>query len=328
LIRPCTWATTAGVPPIVSIIIPNWNGRAFLARCLAGTLQSAQESGLEYECIVVDDASTDGSADIVTRDFTAVQLIRQQVNAGFGPTMNRGAREARGSILICLNNDLVPKPALIRELVQPLVHNEHLFGVTGKTIDWQDGRPNHVNMAAHWTNGELKLQHSNSSAAGPTMFLQGGCCSFRRKQFLEFGGFNDLYAPGYWEDYDISYVALKAGLKNLYNPLALAYHFGGGSMSRALGQDRLSSIRLRNAHLFTLLNITDQSMLRSYLNRLPSSVAFSNRPRLIARWNALLACSSKLPEVVAVRLQRNNWQQRSDADIFAEFANHGNPPHE
>jgi GT2 family glycosyltransferase len=311
------------VQPVVSIVIPNWNGRAFLARCLAGTLQSAQESGLEYECIVVDDASTDGSAGIVAHDFPSVGLVRRQVNGGFGPTMIQGASVCTGEFLVCLNNDLVPKPALIRELVSPLQNDPQLFGVSGKTIEWGDGSPNHVNMAAQLTSRGIELVHSNSTSAAPTMFLQGGCCAFRREVFLQFGGFCELFAPGYWEDYDISYLALKAGWRNVYNPAAVAYHLGGASMGRAMDANKLAMMKTRNRHLFALTNLTDPLLLARYLNTLPAQVAFAREPRLKVRVSALLACVQELPEVKRVRTARAKWVKRTDAEIYDEFADHG-----
>ncbi|MGI8905160.1 MAG: glycosyltransferase family 2 protein [Candidatus Sumerlaeaceae bacterium] len=309
--------------PLVSIVIPNWNGRDFIARCLAGTLQSAQESGCPYECIVVDDASNDGSPEIVERNFSRVRLIRQSVNRGFGATVNEGANAASGEILVCLNNDLVPKGPLIRELVLPLVENHALFGVSGKTVDWKDGTANHLNMAAQWYGGELHLTHENSKAPAPTMFLQGGCCAMRRAEFLSFGGFSALFAPGYWEDYDVSYLALKAGWQNLYNPHALAYHFGGGSMRRALGEDGLRIVQERNRHLFVLANMTDERWLGEYYRTLPRRVAFAREPRLRVRAAALAETLKRLRQIQDLRAARAKWQKRTDHEVFGQFALHG-----
>jgi GT2 family glycosyltransferase len=273
---------------------------------------------------VVDDASTDKSPAIVEQQFARnVQLIRQSHNRGFGPTMNTAVKAAAGQIIVCLNNDLVAKPPLIRELVKPRMEDSGLFGVSGKTVSWGDAVPNHVSMAARWSNGRLVLTHANSDIAHATMFLQGGCCSMRRVEFQQLGGFSDLYTPGYWEDYDISYAALKAGWQNLYNPAAEAYHFGGGSMSRALGEERLATIKLRNHHLFTLANITDPAMFRQVLARLPAQIAFGAPQRLAVRWGALRGVLARLEELTRVRAERRALQKRTDADIFREFESHG-----
>lgn len=312
------------MPPVVSIIIPNWNGRQFLSRCLSAAVQSAQDSGLEWQCVVIDDASTDESPAIVERDFSSlVTLIKQPVNRGFGPTMNSAAASVSGDILVCLNNDLVAKSQLIRELVNPLLQDKSLFGVSGKTVNWGNSEPNHVSMAARWVDGRIELTHDDAPMVAPTMFLQGGCCSMRRNEFLSLGGFCDLFAPGYWEDYDISYSALKAGFRNLYNPAAQAYHFGGGSMGRALGDERLAIVKERNRHLFAMLNLTDTKFISSYLSRLPAQLALSRDPRLKVRIKALIKCAQSAQEIERIREKRRPVQIRSDETIFSEFVDHG-----
>ena len=170
------------------MIVPTRNRPELLRQTLA-SLQLQDFHA--FECIVVDDASTDGSDKIVEYSFPQARLIRQPINGGFGGTMNRGAREASGGILICLNNDLVPKPPVIAVLIRPLVENSRLFGATGKTVDWKDASANHLNMAARWNGSTLDLTHENSFEPAPTMFLQGGSCTMRRQQFLEFDGFSD-----------------------------------------------------------------------------------------------------------------------------------------
>jgi len=94
---------------MLSAVIPNWNGASYLARCLAATIQSAHASGLEWEIIVIDDASADSSPDIVEKDFPSVKLLRNAVNQGFGKSVNQGAACARGDILVFLNTIWCPK---------------------------------------------------------------------------------------------------------------------------------------------------------------------------------------------------------------------------
>src|SRR5262245_49746255 len=87
----------------VSICIANWNCRDLLRDCLSSLLHQAQ--GVRLEIIVVDNASTDGAADMVMRHFPQVQLIRNRINRGFAAANNQAARRARGTHLLFLNND-------------------------------------------------------------------------------------------------------------------------------------------------------------------------------------------------------------------------------
>lgn len=310
---------------LVSIVIPNWNGIRFLLRCLAATCQSAQAAGCSSEIIVVDDASTDGSADIVEKQFPAVRLVRNDVNLGFGATVNRGAACAEGNLLVLLNNDLVPKEPMISELVEPLAADSRLFGVSAKTIDWGTENPNHVNMAAVWQDGDFELRHADNAAPAPTMFLQGGSCAVRLDEYRRLGGFCPLFRPGYWEDYDVSYLALKAGWRNLYNPRAMAYHFGQGSMTRAYDIDYIGILRHRNRFLFVWCNVTDRDLLASHLKRLPrlaaGGMARHGEPR--TRLRGLVRAVHAAGAAARERARRSQFIVRPDREILAEFASHG-----
>ncbi len=313
--------------PTLSIIIANWNGIAFLQRCLSATLLSAQASGCETEVLLIDDASTDGSAEQAARDFPSLHVLRNIENSGFGATCNRGARQAQGDILIFVNNDLVPREPMVAELTAPLLADDQLFAVSGKTVEWDGHTPNHVNMAASMQDGQFTLTFDDATTLSPTMFVQGGCCAMRRDRFLDFGGFHPIFSPGYWEDYDISYRALKSGWRNLYNPKAVGNHLGQGSMVRAHGARSIAITRQRNREFFQWLNFTDEAFIQSITASLPTRVASAfaeaGEGRLWLRgWMKALAA---WPEVEKERRNRTLNLKRSDSDIFAEFADRGRP---
>ena len=93
--------TTAG-RPLVSVVIPNFNGAAYLESCLASV---AGQSFGDYEVLVVDNASTDGSVDVVTRALPDARLLRQDRNLGFAGAVNAGIDAAQGRWVAVLNND-------------------------------------------------------------------------------------------------------------------------------------------------------------------------------------------------------------------------------
>jgi GT2 family glycosyltransferase len=313
--------------PTLSIIIPNWNGAAFLDRCIAAALTSAAASGLETEVILVDDASPDGSGEASAKRYPQVRLLKNTSNAGFGESVNRGARHATGEILVLLNNDLVAREPLVAELAAPLLSDGQVFGVSGKTIDWHSQSPNHLNMAAEWANGMMRLTYADSPSLAPTMFLQGGCCAVRRAAFLELGGLCHLFAPGYWEDYDLSYLALKAGWKNLYNPRAAAHHLGKQSMTRAFGTDHVSLMTRRNRFRFHLLNLTDPPLLRQHLARWPAWLArgFASAGTYRRDMKALIQAVRCLTQIATERSRRMPLLRRSDRDVLESFRGHGRP---
>ena len=100
---------------LASVIVVNYNGKEHLARCLE-SLSSTKEA----EIIVVDNASSDGSADLVKSAFPEVQLIRSQTNLGFGEGCNMGAREAKGDYLAFVNPDTLVEQDWLEALINAL----------------------------------------------------------------------------------------------------------------------------------------------------------------------------------------------------------------
>lgn len=311
------------MPPKISIIVPNWNGRDFLARCIGGLLQSAEEAGAPFELLLMDDASTDGSAGDVAKKFPQVRLVEQRKNRGFGYTVNHGARLATGEILLLVNNDLVPREGFVENLCRHFKGRDDLFGVSGKTVDWEAGSPNHVNMTADFTGGGFRLKWSDDASIAPTMFMQGGSCAVRRDLFLRFGGLCDLYAPAYWEDYDLSYQALKAGFANVYDPEAVGSHLGQGSMIRAYGEERVQYFKLRNRLLFHALNLTDPDLVKAFWKSVPSFVKSGGEARFQTRFKAFLFLWNRRAAIRKERQRRAEEFAVSDAELLEQFSGKG-----
>lgn len=309
----------------ISIIIPNWNGKAFLKRCVAAALQSAVAYGRPFECLIMDDASTDGSGQEVAAEFPVVRLISHKANKGFGHMVNEGARLAQGEIILLVNNDLVAREDFVQRLCSHFDDAGDLFGVSGKTVNWEDGSPNHVNMRGFFENGSLRLTWSDDHETTETMFVQGGSAALRRDLFLEFGGFHPLFAPGYWEDYDMSYLGLKAGYRNLYEPAAVGSHLGQGSMIRAHGREKIDFVRTRNLYLMLALNLTDDDLHRQFWDRLSRFVRNDDRLRFKLRFELFQYLVANREIIMAERQRRTELVKLSDSEVFARFAGLGTP---
>src|SRR5690606_35982014 len=135
-----------------------------------------------------------------------------------------------------------------------------LFGVSARTLSWFDGKPNHRCMNGVWQGGRLTPAWRAPEVAERCLFVQAGAAAYRRDMFLELGGLGDLFHPGYWEDYDLSYRAARAGYENIYDPRAVALHHGGGSMTKRYGAQGVARFKARNHLLFEWSNLDDPGM--------------------------------------------------------------------
>src|SRR5438309_11123250 len=97
-------------PPDVSIIVVNYNTLGLLRDCLASLMRT---EGKACEVIVVDNASADGSAAMVEKEFSAVRLVRNQQNVGFAKANNQGMKLAKGKYLLLLNSDTIARPGAL-----------------------------------------------------------------------------------------------------------------------------------------------------------------------------------------------------------------------
>ena len=104
------------IAPDVSVIIVSFNTSDLLRRCVE-TLRERSD-GVTTEVIVIDNASSDDSADMVERDFPDVRLIRSDANIGFGPANNLGIEIARSRYYLLLNSDAFPEPGALRRAVE------------------------------------------------------------------------------------------------------------------------------------------------------------------------------------------------------------------
>src|SRR5438067_8759076 len=116
---------------LASVIVPNWNGRRWIAECLASlTAQTYRD----LELLVVDGGSRDGSPELVAERFPSVRLLRLPENRGFAGNVNAGIRAASGEWIVLFNNDARAQPELVCELVSGLQDRPGAGAATAKVL--------------------------------------------------------------------------------------------------------------------------------------------------------------------------------------------------
>ena len=217
--------------PRVSVIIPNWNGLHLLPECLDALL--AQQFR-EFEAVVVDNGSADGSAEWLAERYPMVRVIRRPDNGGFSRAVNDGIRATRGEYVALLNNDAVPEPSWLGALVAALDARPGYAFAASKLILYD--RPTRLNAVGDVyliTRLVGKARGYNEPVdrySRPERVL-GACAAavlYRRSLFARVGLFDeDFFLMS--EDTDLNLRCLIAGLRCLYVPDARVRHKGQAS---------------------------------------------------------------------------------------------------
>ena len=218
-------------PASVSVVIPNRDGAHWLDGCLEGL--STQTFG-DFEVVVVDNGSTDGSEEVVRRGWPAATFVALPGNMGFAAAANAGIAVARGRYVALLNNDTVPRPAWLAALVRTLDASAQDVGaVASKMLRMDD--PQLVDDAGDslsWTGAARKLGHGEPAGlfAHPTEVLSvcAGAALYRRSFLEALGGFDERFFA-YLEDVDLGIRGRLAGYRYLFVPDAEVLHEGQGS---------------------------------------------------------------------------------------------------
>ena len=211
--------------PLVSVVIVNWNGRVHLERCLAVLAVQTLE---RFEVILVDNGSTDGSVEMIQRQFPRVRMISNSSNLGFAAANNVGIRASTADHIATLNNDTEPRPDWLERLLAPALADPSVGMVASKMIFAH--RPGTINSAGialdpagiAWD----RLGGEPDREGGAVEEVFGPCAGaalYRRAMLDEVGLFDEEFFA-YLEDLDLAWRARLAGWRALYAPTAVVSH--------------------------------------------------------------------------------------------------------
>ncbi len=307
---------------LATIVILNWNGKELLARGLPSVLDAVRDDGRDHEVLVVDNGSTDGSAEFLAREFPQVRVVPLAENLGFGAGNNAGVRAARHEVVVLLNNDMVVARGFLRPLLDGF--GPDTFAVSSQIFlrDASVRREETGRTAAVFRRGMIDYSHTPLDGRTfdrryyPAFWAGGGSSAFHRARFLALGGFADDYSPAYVEDTDLSYRAWKRGWEILFAPASVVYHEHRASTSRRFPPSALRTLVQRNQLLFIWRNIRDWRMLLAHCFFLPWNWYRLGRDSGPSIWTAFMRAATRLPSVLAAGLRSGGACPRSDREVF------------
>lgn len=313
--------------PLVSVIIPHYNGLPFLETVFSAL---ERQTFQDFEVILVDDASTDGSVEFLEEKFShrlqppgpdsgsgySLRIIANRSNHGFVSACNQGGDVARGRLLALLNNDTEPEPDWLAELVKAICANPDAAIVASKMLlfDKRDHIHSTGDMLLHsgipvnrgvWETDKGQYDHNTAIFSAC-----GGGSLYRKDVWQQLGGFDEDFWM-YIEDVDYAFRCHLAGWRVVFAPAARLYHHlsatGGGKLaSYYVGRNTIWMVAKNMPRKLLLQNLSailhDQIVIM--LDALRHVRGEAARARLRGQWAGLLGLHRQLQKRRIIQQRR------------------------
>lgn len=270
--------------PAISIVIPNFNGAAFIVDSLFAVEQAADNYQDDVEILVVDDASSDDSVESIARDCPRVRLLVREINGGFAEAVHSGVAAAKHDLIILLNSDVRPTADFIAPLVRtleqpnvfsvsPLIRDEH-----GKLLDC--------------SRTLIRLRHGMIKKIGPrvsepssgqesppqlSLYASGGSMAFRRSLFDQLGGFLPCFKPFGKEDMDLGMRAWRRGWQTYLDPQSVIVHDRSTrTIKRHFSPGYIKTRQRKNHYLLNWIHLPVRYLVMAHLPRLLAEVLWGS----------------------------------------------------
>lgn len=226
--------------PVISIILVFYNQAHLSLLCLQSILEHAD---VPYELVIVDNNSMDATGDLLAR-LEHATILRNSDNIGFVKAVNQGARQCRGDYLLLLNNDALLEPQALSSALA-VFKQEPATGAVGAMIKMLDGKLQEAGSVI-WNDGACLGYGRGASPLRPEFrfrrevdYCSGAFLLFSREIYKELDGFDEAYAPAYYEESDFCIRLQKKGLRVIYNPDSQITHYEFASSGGLEGASKL-----------------------------------------------------------------------------------------
>ena len=217
------------VDSLVTVVIPNYNNKELLNNLLISLSSSISLNHI----IIVDNASQDGSADFIKKNYSEIILVENSSNMGFAYAVIQGIRLVKTEFVFLLNNDTLVENDTISNLIKTINSSPNIFSVSSKMIQYHnqnllDDVGDEYTILG-WSKRRGYNQEKTRYVEDEEVFSAcAGAALYRRNIFDEIGFFDENF-ESYVEDMDLSFRARLHGYKSYYSSKALVYHYGSAT---------------------------------------------------------------------------------------------------
>ncbi len=258
-----------------SVIIVSWNALDLLKKFLPSVVSTDYS---DFEIILADNASTDGSAEWVSNNYSGVKVVRLDRNYGYCGGNNRGARHADGDILVFLNNDVEVDPLWLNALRNCFEMDANIAAAQPKMLSYN--HPDYFEYAGAaggfldkygypYCRGRLfetiEKDEDQYNSSDDIFWASGAALAIRRERFEWLGGFDEDF-QFHMEEIDLCWKLHNKGYRVVYCPLSTVYHVGGGSLPKE--SPRKTYYNFRNNLILLWKNLSRKTLGKRFTVRL------------------------------------------------------------
>ena len=253
--------------PLVSIIIPVFNQFEYTRKCLNSIARNTSPN-IPYEIILIDDHSSDETIDI-EKDYPDITVYRNETNQGFLRNINFAATLAKGKYLHLLNNDTIVAPEWLKSMVDVFNRFKDV-GAVGSKLVYPSGI---LQEAGGYITSDAQFGNygKNNNFFSPKYnyirevdYVSGASLLITKKLWTQLNGFDEAYLPAYFEDTDLAMRVRQAGLRVMYQPKSVIFHFESISYSKAKETNKANQME-KNKQLF--LSVWETEIKKTHKTR-------------------------------------------------------------
>lgn len=260
----------------IAIVILNWNGEKLFPRFLPSVIENSHDDGIEI--IVADNGSSDGSIQLLKKDFPQVKILELEENYGFARGYNEALKQIESEYYILLNSDVEVTPGWINPIIQIFKENPEVAAVQPKILSWNKkdefeyagAAGGHIDkLGFPFCRGRVlnvnEKDEGQYDEVASIFWASGACMAVRSALFHKAGGFDsDFWA--HMEEIDLCWRLKSMGYKIMYTPYSKVFHLGGASLS--YDNPRKLYLNFRNSLWLLYKNLPSKKFCKVMVTRL------------------------------------------------------------